>query len=328
MPRLAFVFFVLFVPFVFQLLTVEQAQAQTYPSKAVRLIVPFAPGGSTDIIGRTVAQKLNEAWGQPVLVDNRPGGSTVFGTDLVAKAPPDGYMLLVTPAPFTIVPSLTTTKLPYDPAKDFEPIVLINTTPLVVVVNPSVPAKSIKELIALAKSKPGKLNFGSSGSGGSNHLAGELFNAMAGVKMVHIPYKGNAPALTDLVGGHVDLVYNGLTSAMPFIRSGRLRALAVTSLKRAGALPELPTLDESGLRGFQAVAWNGLTAPARTPKEVVAKINADVVKIVKSPELIERLKADGSDPVGSTTPEYAAFLRDEIAKWRKVIAAANIKGLQ
>jgi tripartite-type tricarboxylate transporter receptor subunit TctC len=263
-----------------------------------------------------------------VLVDNRPGGSTVIGTDLVAKAPPDGYMLLVTPAPFTIVPSLTTTKLPYDPAKDFEPIVLINTTPLVVVVNPSVPAKSIKELIALAKSKPGKLNFGSSGSGGSNHLAGELFNAMAGVKMVHIPYKGNAPALTDLVGGHVDLVYNGLTSAMPFIRSGRLRALAVTSLKRAGALPELPTLDESGLRGFQAVAWNGLTAPARTPKEVVAKINADVVKIVKSPELIERLKADGSDPVGSTTPEYAAFLRDEIAKWRKVIAAANIKGLQ
>jgi len=303
------------------------AQAQQYPSKAVRLIVPFAPGGSTDIIGRTVAQKLNEAWGQPVLVDNRPGGSTVIGTDVVAKAPPDGYLLLVTPAPFTIVPSLAA-KLPYDPVKDFEPITLINTTPLVVVVNPSVPARSIKELIALAKSKPGQLNFGSSGSGGSNHLAGELFNAMAGVKMVHIPYKGNAPALTDLVGGHVDLVYNGLTSAMPFIKSGRLRALAVTSLKRAGALPDLPTLDELGLKGFQAVAWNGLTAPARTPREVVAKINADVVKIVRSPELIERLKADGSDPVGSTTAEYAAFLRDEIAKWRKVIAAANIKGLQ
>jgi tripartite-type tricarboxylate transporter receptor subunit TctC len=304
------------------------ASAQQYPSKAVRLIVPFAPGGSTDIIGRTVAQKLNEAWGQQVLVDNRAGGSTVIGTDLVAKSAPDGYTLLVTPAPFTIVPSLATTKLPYDPAKDFEPIVLINTTPLVVVVNPSVPAKSIKELIALAKSKPGKLNYGSSGSGGSNHLAGELFNSMAGVKMVHIPYKGNAPALTDLVGGHVDLVYNGLTSAMPFIKSGRLRALAVTSLKRAGALPDLPTLDELGLKGFQAVAWNGLTAPARTPREVIAKINADVVKIVKSPELIERLKADGSDPVGSTSAEYAAFLRDEIAKWRKVIAAANIKGLQ
>jgi len=191
-----------------------------------------------------------------------------------------------------------------------------------------VPAKNVKELIALAKSRPSALNFGSSGSGGSNHLAGELFDAMAGVKMVHIPYKGNAPALTDLVGGHVDLVYNGLTSALPFIKSGRLRALAVTSLNRAGALPDVPTLDESGLKGFQAVAWNGLTAPARTPKDVVAKVNADVVKIVKSPELIERLKADGSDPVGSTTAEYAAFLRDEIVKWRKVIAAANIKGLQ
>ena len=325
MPRLTFVFF---VTFVLPLSAPDAAYAQAYPSKAVRLIVPFAAGGSTDIIGRTVAQKLNETWGQPVLVDNRPGGSTVIGTDVVAKAPPDGYTLLVTPAPFTIVPSLTTTKLPYDPAKDFEPITLINTTPLVVVVNPGVPAKNVKELIALAKSRPGALNFGSSGSGGSNHLAGELFDAMAGVKMVHIPYKGNAPALTDLVGGHVDLVYNGLTSALPFIKSGRLRALAVTSLNRAGALPDVPTLDESGLKGFQAVAWNGLTAPARTPKDVVAKVNADVVKIVKSPELIERLKADGSDPVGSTTAEYAAFLRDEIVKWRKVIAAANIKGLQ
>jgi tripartite-type tricarboxylate transporter receptor subunit TctC len=321
-PHLPFVSFVLFV---FPLFA---AHAQTYPSKAVRLIVPFAAGGSTDIIGRTVAQKLSETWGQPVIVDNRPGGSTVIGTDAVAKAPPDGYTLLVTPAPFTIVPSLATTKLPYDPAKDFEPITLINTTPLVVVVHPGVPAKTVKELIALAKARPGALNFGSSGSGGSNHLAGELFNAMAGVKTVHIPYKGNAPALTDLLGGQVDLVYNGLTSALPFIRSGRLRALAVTSLKRASALPEVPTLDESGLKGFQAVAWNGLTAPGRTPKEIVARINADVVKIVKSPELLERLKADGSDPVGSTTPEYAAFLRDEIAKWRKVIAFANIKGLQ
>ena len=182
----------------------RSAQAQTYPSKAVRLVVPFAAGGSTDIIARTLAQKLNEMWGQPVIVDNRAGGSTVIGTDVVAKAPPDGHTLLVTPAPFTIVPSLAP-KLPYDPHKDFEPITLINTTPLVVVVHPGVPAKSIKELIALAKAKPGALNFGSSGSGGSNHLAGELFNAMAGVKMVHVPYKGNAPALTDLVGGHVDL---------------------------------------------------------------------------------------------------------------------------
>jgi tripartite-type tricarboxylate transporter receptor subunit TctC len=302
------------------------AQAQSFPTKPVRLVVPFAAGGSTDIIGRTLAQKLNELWGQPVVVDNRAGGSTVIGTDIVAKAPPDGHTLLVTPAPFTIVPSLSP-KLPYDPQKDFEPITLINTTPLVVVVHPGVPAKSVKDLIALAKAKPGALNYGSSGSGGSNHLAGELFNAMAGVKMVHVPYKGNAPALTDLVGGHVDLVFNGLTSALPLIKSGKLRALGVTSLKRAGALPESPTLDEQGLKGFQAIAWNGLTAPARTPKEVITRLNTDVLKVVRSPELVERLKAEGSDPVGSTVAEYAAFVRDEIAKWRKVIQFANIKGL-
>lgn len=302
------------------------AAAQTFPTKSVRLIVPFAPGGSTDIIARIMGQKLNEVWGQAVVVDNRPGGSTIIGTDTVAKAPADGHTLLVTPAPFTIVPSLHA-KLPYDPHRDFEPITLINTTPLVVVVHPGVPAKSIKDLMALARAKPGALNYGSSGAGGSNHLAGELFNTMAGVKMVHIPYKGNAPALADLVGGHVDLVFNGLTSALPLIKSGKLRPLAVTSLNRAGALPQIPTLDESGLKGFQAVAWNGLTAPARTPKEVIAKINADVLKVIRSPELIEKLKSEGSDPVGSSVEDYARFLREEIAKWNKVIRIANIQGL-
>lgn len=302
------------------------AYAQTYPAKAVRLVVPFAPGGSTDIVARVLAQKLNETWGQTVIVDNRAGGSTVIGTDVVAKAAPDGHTLLVTPAPFTIVPSLAV-KLPYDPHKDFEPVTLINTTPLVVVVHPGVPATSIRALISLAKSRPGALNFGSSGSGGSNHLAGELFNAMAGVKMVHVPYKGNAPALTDLVGGHVDLVFNGLTSALPLIKSGKLRPLGMTSLKRAGALPDVPTVDEQGLKGFQAVAWNGLTAPARTPKDVIAKLNADVVKVIRSPELVEKLRAEGSDPVGSSVADYTAFLRDEIAKWAKVIKLANIKGL-
>jgi len=301
-------------------------QAQSYPSKTVRLIVPFAAGGSTDIIGRVLAQKLTEAWGQQVIVDNRPGGSTVIGTDIVAKAAPDGHTLLVTPAPFTIVPSLLK-KLPYDPAKDFEPITLINTTPLVVVVHPGVPAKNIKELIALAKAKPGLMNFGSSGSGGSNHLAGELFNAMANVKIVHVPYKGNAPALSDLLGGHVDLVFNGLTSALPFIKSGKLRALGMTSLKRSAALPEMPTLDEQGLKGFQAVAWNGLTGPARMPKEAVAKAAAEVTRIMKLPELAEQLKREGSDPVGSSTAEYAAFLKDEIEKWKKVIARAGITSL-
>ena len=300
--------------------------AQAYPSKAVRLVVPFAAGGSTDIVARTLAPRLTEMWGQTVVVDNRPGGSTVIGTEIVAKSPPDGHTLLVTPAPFTIVPSLMA-KLPYDPQKDFEPITLINTTPLVVVVHPGVPAKNIREFIAVAKAKPGALNFGSSGSGGSNHLAGELFNSMAGVKMVHIPYKGNAPALVDLVGGHVDAVFNGLTSAIPLIRGGKLRALGMTSLKRASAMPDVPTLDEQGLKGFLAVAWNGLTAPARTPKDVINKINADVLKLVKTPELVERLKADGSDPAGYSVEQYQKFLRDETAKWAKVIAAAGVKGL-
>ena len=239
-------------------------------------------------------------------------------------APPDGYTLLVTPAPFTINPSLLA-KLPYDALADFAPITLINTTPLVLVVNPGVPARSVKELIALAKARPGQLNFGSSGTGGSNHLAGELFNAMAGVKVVHIPYKGNAPALIDLAGGHVDLIFNGLTSALPLIKSGKLRALAMTSLQRSAALPDVPTLDEVALKGFVAVAWNGLGAPANTPPEVIAKINTDVIRIVSSPELKERLKAEGSDPVGSTTGQYAAFLRDEIAKWAKVIKFARVK---
>lgn len=302
------------------------AHAQAYPGKTVRLIVPFAAGGSTDIVARTLAPRLTEMWGQTVVVDNRPGGSTVIGTEIVAKSPPDGLTLLITPAPFTIVPSLMK-KLPYDPHKDFEPITLINTTPLVVVVHPGVPAKNMKDLAALAKAKPGALNFGSSGSGGSNHLAGELFNSMAGVKMVHIPYKGNAPALVDLLGGHVDVIFNGLTSAIPQIRGGKLRAIGMTSLARAGAMPDVPTLDEQGFKGFLAVAWNGLTAPARTPRPVIDKINADVLKLVKSPEMIERLKADGSDPAGYSVEQYQKFLRDETAKWAKVIAAAGVKGL-
>jgi tripartite-type tricarboxylate transporter receptor subunit TctC len=293
----------------------------------VRLVVPYSAGGSTDLISRALGHKLSEMWGQTVVIDNRPGGGTIIATDIVADSAPDGYTLLVTTTSFSIVPSLTD-KLPYDPAKDFEPITLVNTTPLVLVVNPGVPAKSVKELIALAKARPGELNFGSAGSGGSNHLAGELFNVMAGVNIVHVPYKGNAPALNDLVGGHVDIVFNGLTSAVPLIKSGRLRPLAVTSLTRADALPDVPTLDELGLKGFQATAWNGLSAPAGTPKSVIARINADVVKVLHSPELVERLKAEGSDPVGNSPEQFTAFLREETAKWSKVIKFAGIEGLE
>jgi tripartite-type tricarboxylate transporter receptor subunit TctC len=300
------------------------AQAQNYPSKPVRLIVPFAAGGSTDVIARILAPKLSEVWGQQVIVDNRPGGNTVIGTDIVAKSPPDGHVLLVTPAPFTVVPSVLT-KLPYDPAKDFEPITLINTTPMGFVVHPGVPAKNLKELIALAKARPGQMNFGSSGSGGVPHLSGELLNTMAGLKIIHVPYKGNAPALADLVGGHVDMAFNGLTSVMAFIKSGRLRVLGVTSLTRTAALPEVPTFDEQGLKGFQAVAWNGLTAPARTPKEAIVRIQEASARIIKSPELAEQLKRDGSDPVGSTTAEFTAHLRDDVVKWKKVLDRAGIK---
>lgn len=299
-------------------------QAQTYPSKPVRLIVPFAAGGSTDVIARILAPKLSEAWGQQVLVDNRPGGNTTIATELVARAAPDGHTLLVTPAPFTVVPSVMT-KLPYDPAKDFEPITLINTTPMGLVVHPGVPAKNLKELIALAKTRPGQMNFGSSGNGGVPHLSGELLNTMAGLKIMHVPYKGNAPALADLVGGHVDMAFNGLTSVVSFIKSGRLRVLGVTSIGRTAALPEVPTLDEQGLKGFQAVAWNGLTAPARTPKDVIVRVQESSVRIIKSPDLAEQLKRDGSDPVGSTTAEFVTHLREEVVKWKKVLDRAGIK---
>ena len=300
------------------------AQAQSYPSKPVRLIVPFAAGGSTDVIARILAPKLAEAWGRQVLVDNRPGGNTTIATELVARAAPVGHTLLVTPAPFTVVPSVMT-KLPYDPAKDFEPITLINTTPMGLVVHPGVPAKNLKELIALAKTRPGQMNFGSSGNGGVPHLSGELLNTMAGLKIMHVPYKGNAPALADLVGGHVDMAFNGLTSVVSFIKSGRLRVLGVTSISRTAALPDVPTLDEQGLKGFQAVAWNGLTAPARTPKDVIVRVQESSVRIIKSPDLAEQLKRDGSDPVGSTTAEFVTHLREEVVKWKKVLDRAGIK---
>ncbi len=300
------------------------AWAQSYPTKPVRIVVPFPPGGSTDIVARDVAQKLTQAWGQTVMVENRAGGGTTIGTDAVAKAAPDGYTLLMAPAPFTINPSLLA-KLPYDTLADFAPVTLVYTTPLVLVVNPNVPAKSVAEFTALAKSRPRQLNFGSSGTGGSNHLAGELFNAMAGVKMVHIPYKGNAPALADLVGGHVDAIFNGITSAVALVRSGNLRALAVTSRKRSEALPDIPTLDELGLKGFEAVAWSGINAPAKTPHEVIARIHAEVKRIIQMPEVRVRLKDEGSDPIGNTPEEYASFIRDEIAKWAKVIKFANVK---
>ncbi len=301
------------------------SHGQSYPARAVRATVPFAPGGGTDFIARVVMQKLSESWAQPVVVENRPGGTTIVAAELVSKAAPDGYTLLITPVPFSIVPSLA--RLPFHPLKDFEHIALFNTAPLVFIVNPNVPAKSARELIALAKSKPGALNFGSSGSGSSNHLAGELFNAMAGVRMVHIPYKGSAPSLADLVGGHVDVVVSTLTSAVPLIKSGKVRPIAVTSLERSAEWPQIPTMNESGLKGFQADAWNGLSAPARTPKEIIDKINADVAKVLQSADVIEKFKNEGAVPKRMTAAEFGVFVRDEIAKWSKVTKFAKVESL-
>jgi len=301
------------------------AHADDYPSKPIRFLLPYPPGGGNDFVARTVATRLAENLRQQVGIANRGGAHGIIATDLTAKSPPDGYTLFFGSVTSLAINVSAQKDLPYDPLKDFAPVTFCFSTPLYLVTNINLPATSVKELIALAKAKPGKLNFGSSGTGGSNHLAGELFDAMAGVKMVHIPYKGNAGALTDIVGGHLDVVYNGITSAVSLIRGGKLRALAVTSLQRSSALPDVPTLDESGLKGFEAVAWNGLTAPAKTPRDIVMKINADVIKIVSSPELRERLKADGSDPVGNSPEQYSTFVRDDIAKWAKVVKESGAK---
>jgi tripartite-type tricarboxylate transporter receptor subunit TctC len=301
------------------------AFAQAYPTRAVRAIVPFAPGGGTDFIARVVLQKVSESWGQPIVVENRPGGTTIVASEIVSKAAPDGYTLLVTPVPFSIVPSLA--KLAFDPLKDFEHIALFNIAPLVFIVNPGVPAKSVKELVALAKSKPGALNFGSSGNGSSNHLAGELFNAMAGVKMVHVPYKGSAPSLADLAGGHVDVVVSTLTSAIPLMKGGKVRAIAVTGLQRSAEWPDIPTMHESGLKGFQAEGWNGLSAPARTAREIVDRINGDVAKALAAPDVAEKFRREGASPKRLTPAEFSAFIREEIVKWGKVIKFAKVESL-
>jgi len=301
------------------------ATAQNYPTKSVTTIVPFAPGGSTDIIARTMAQKLGEIWGHTVIVDNRAGGNTIIGTEMVVKAAPDGYTLLNAAAPLSTNVGLYAGRLPYDVFRDLAPIMFINTTPLVFTVNASLPAKSIKEFVALAKARPGKMFFGSSSAGGINHLSGELFNMLAGTNITHVPYKGNAPALTDLLGGRLDFVFNGTTSVLSQLQSGKLRGLAVSSPKRASSLPDVPTLDESGLKGFQSFGWNAMLAPAKTPSALIAKINADTNKALNSPEVQQRLKNDGSEAVGGTPEALTAFLKEDSAKWAKVAKAANIK---
>jgi tripartite-type tricarboxylate transporter receptor subunit TctC len=301
------------------------ALAQTYPAKPIRLVVPFPPGGTTDILAREAGARLATTLGQPVVIDNRPGAGGNIGSDLVAKAAPDGYTLLMgTVGTHAINPSLYS-KMPYDHVKDFAPVILVAGVPNVLEVTPSLPVNSVADLIKLAKEKPGQINFASSGSGTSIHLSGELFKAMAGVDMTHVPYKGSAPALTDLMGGQVQVMFDNLPSSLPFIKAGKLRAIAVTSLKRAPALPDVPTISESGLPGFEASSWFGVLAPAGTPPGVVARINAEINKWLQSPEGKDQLLAQGAQAAGGTPEQFAAHIRAETEKWAKVVKASGAK---
>jgi tripartite-type tricarboxylate transporter receptor subunit TctC len=305
-------------------MTGPDACAQTFPAKPVRFIVPFATGGASDIVARVVGIKLGEAWGQTVVIDNRAGGSGMIGTELVARAAPDGYVLLVVEPTFAITPGLFT-KVPFDVQKDFVPIVQLGQGPQVLVVHPSVPVKTVKELIALAKAKPGQLNFASPGTGTTGHLGLELFKMMAKVDMVHIPYKGAGPAVADLLGGQVSVAVVSVSSAQTNIKAGRLRALGVTSAQRFSGAPEIPTIAEAALPGFATLQWWGLVAPRGTPAEVVNKIAADAGRLVASPEMKERMLALGAEPVTSSPERFAAFLREEIDKWGKLVRASGAR---
>ena len=295
------------------------AHAQNYPNKTIRMIVPFPAGGATDIVARLVAQKLGDAMGQQVIVDNRGGAAGTIGSDLAAKSPPDGYTILIgTSSTHAIAQSLYA-KLPYDSIRDFTPVIGIATATIVLSMHPSVPAKTVRELILLAKAKPDALSFASSGNGGVSHLVGEMFKAQAGVQMLHIPYKGDAPALADLVGGQVSLEFGTALSFLPYIQSGRLKALAVTSLKRSQVMPDVPTVAESGLKGFEALQWFGVFAPAGTRAEVVTRLNTEIVKILQTVDMRERLTKLASEVMADSPEQFAAFQKAEIAKWARVV---------
>ena len=295
-----------------------------YPHKPIRMIVPYPPGGPTDVLGRIVAQKLSESLGQQVVVENRPGASGMIGAELVAKAAPDGYTLLTNASIHVINPSLYP-KMNFDALRDFAPVSLIAQVPLILVVNPGLPVKSVQELIALGKAEPNRLNFGSSGNAAAPHLAGESFKIATGIQMQHVPYKGSAPALTDLIGGQVQLIFDSMPSAMPHVKSGKIRALAVTTAKRSPTVPDLPTIAESGVPGFDISTWYGVWAPAGTPKDIVNKVSAEIAKALQQPAVRERLAALGAEPVGNTPEEFAAYCQSELAKWSKIVRESGAK---
>jgi len=295
------------------------AVAQAWPEKPVRFVVGFTPGGPSDILARALGQKLAESWSQQVVIENRPGAGGNIAAELVAKSAPDGATWLLGNNSILATNQSLYAKLAYDPVRDFAPVALVAIQPNILVVNPNVPAKSVKELIALAKAKPGELNYASSGSGAAAHLAGELFKAMTGVQMVHIPYKGAQPALTDVIAGHAQLMFATSASVIPYIKAGRLRALAVTTAQRSATVPELPTISESGVPGFEAITWHGVVVPAATPAATIARLNADIVRALRMPDLRERLESLGAELATGTPRDFADYIAREIPKWTKVV---------
>ncbi|MEP6609979.1 MAG: tripartite tricarboxylate transporter substrate binding protein [Burkholderiaceae bacterium] len=301
----------------------DAAAAQSYPNKPVRFIVPFGPGGPGDAVGRMIGRKLTETLGQPVVIDNRSGATTIIGTELVARSPPDGYTLLLISTTHAVNPSLFQ-KLPYDPIKDFAPVTMITYTPFMLVIHPSIAANSVPELVSLARSKPGQLNYGSSGNGSSIHLTTELFKTAAKIEMTHVPYKGSGPAFIDLIGGQVQVLFSSTVSSLPHVKSGKVRGLAITSPKRAAALPAVPTVAEF-YPGFESSSWFGLLVPAKTPRPIIERLLADTRAALNSSDVSQSLISQGAEPAGNSPAEFGAYFDTEIKKWRSVIKAAGIK---
>ena len=297
---------------------------QPYPARPIRIISPFAPGGGNDVISRTIAQKLTENVKQQVIVENRPGANGIIGTEAAARAAPDGYTIVLIPSGHAVNASLRR-KLPYDSIRDFTPITLVGSSPLILAVHPSVPAKSVKALAALARARPGQMTYGSAGIGSSGHLGGALFETLTGVKMVHVPYKGMGLAITDLMAGHISLVFGTSASVMPHVRSGRLRALATTGAKRSPALPDFPTVAEAGVPGYEAGLWYGFVGPARIPGDIVRRLNAEIVAVLKSPEVHDRLASQGVDATPSTPEEFGKLMVTDLERWAKVVQRAGIR---
>ena len=302
------------------------AQSDTnYPSKPIRMIVPSAPGSGPDIMARAIGQKLTEALGQAIVIDDKPGAGGIIGSEAAAKAPPDGYTLIMSNAgAHTVNPGLYA-KLPYDPVKDFAPVTLVALAPNILIVHPTLPVRNVKDLIALATAKPGELTFGSGGNGSTAHLSGEMFKPMAGINIVHIPFKGSPAAVIGVIAGQIALAIPNIPPALPHVRSGKLKALAVTTAKRAAGVPDLPTVAEAGLPGYEATAWFGVLAPAATPPQIIARLNAAIVKIAHAREMQERLTAEGADAVGNTPEQFAQIIKSDIAKWAKVIKASGAR---